>query len=61
MVYALPSYIYIEANSPEEAQAHKHRVEQLLGNPMIKSIMLSQAGITLKGFVVQDPVLGPQR
>lgn len=56
MVYAIPAYIYVEASSPQEAAAMKAKVEKLLENPLLKTVM-GQSHIPYKGAHVMDPIL----
>ena len=56
MVYAIPAYIYVEASSPQEAAAMKAKVEKLLENPLLKTVM-GQSQIPYKGAHVMDPIL----
>ena len=60
MVYAIPLFLYVEANSPQEAMQHKHTVERLLNQPFLKTAIQSQ-GIPERGFVVGDPQVPQQR
>ena len=56
MVYAIPIYMYVEANTPAEAQQLKDKTEKLLANPLVKTA-LRQANIPDKGFRVLDPLI----
>lgn len=58
--YAIPLYLYVEADSPAAAMALKKKTEELLANPIVASVMKS-ANIPQRGWVVQDPVVAPQR
>jgi hypothetical protein len=55
-VYAIPIYLYVEADSPAEAQTLKKKTETLLANPLVKTA-LRQSGINDKGTRVLDPQL----
>ena len=56
MVYAIPIYMYVEADSLAAAQQLKGKTEKLLANPLVKTA-LRQANIPDRGFNVLDPVI----
>jgi hypothetical protein len=58
MVFAVPMYLYVEANSPQEAQAIKEKIAKLL-NQQTVSMILTSNRIPNKGFRIEDPVVAP--
>lgn len=54
MIYAIPMYLYVEANSDQEAAALQKKAEDLLTNPLVKTV-LRQSQIPEKGFRVMPP------
>jgi hypothetical protein len=54
-LFAIPIYLYVDCQSPAEAQALKEKAKQLLEQPLVKQVLTSNQ-IPNRGFTVQDPV-----
>lgn len=52
-MYAIPLFLYVKANTPEEARIAKDAIEKLLAQPIVKSLIGQQ--IPNEGFRVMDP------
>lgn len=58
MKYCIPIYVTVEAVSPTHAQQMKKSVEQLLTNPLVKSLLAGQR-VTAQHILVAEPVPDP--
>ena len=56
MIYAIPVYLYVEVPNEAAARQEKAKIEVLMKNPMLKSIMDGQQ-IPSRGVNVMDPVI----
>lgn len=58
--YAIPMYLYVTANTLDEAKSQRGKLEKLLANPFVK-IQLQNSGIVDQGFRVLDPLPSPSK